>query len=113
AILASIIAGVIVSQIFIRKSLSLKIDLKENYAQSKEILKFALPTFITILGLTSLFTSDVILVRHFFLGEESGFYSALSVLGKVIHFATIPLIYVLFPMISERQATGESYKKIL
>ena len=79
---------------------------------NKEILSFALPVFFSTLAFTSLYTSDVILVRHFFSGQESGFYGALSTLGKIIFFITTPVIAVAFPMFSERHANGRNYRNL-
>jgi len=80
---------------------------------SREMFNFALPAFFSILAFTSLYTSDVILVRHFFSGQQSGFYGALSTLGKVIFFAASPVVSVAFPMISERYANGGKYRNLL
>ena len=80
---------------------------------SREMFNFGLPAFFSILAFTSLYTSDVILVRHFFSGQQSGFYGALSTLGKVIFFAASPVVSVAFPMISERHANGGKYKNLL
>ena len=81
--------------------------------QSREMFNFAFPAFFSIFAFTSLYTSDVILVRHFFPGQQSGFYGALSTLGKVIFFAASPVVSVAFPMISERYANGGKYRNLL
>jgi O-antigen/teichoic acid export membrane protein len=83
------------------------------FKETKHFLKFTIPTFVTTLALISIFTTDVILVRHFFPGVESGYYSALSVLGKIIFFASAPVVMVLFPMVSEHHSRGESYGRML
>lgn len=85
-----------------------KLDLKRN-----DLFKYALPVFFSSLAFTSLYTSDVILVRHFFPGQISGFYAALSVLGKIIFFIVSPMVAVSFPLIAERHATGKKYHHLL
>lgn len=80
---------------------------------TKEILNFSVPVFFFTLSFTSLYTSDVILVRHFFPEQQTGFYAALSTLGKIIYFLAGPIISVMFPMISERHANGGKYKNLL
>jgi len=87
-----------------------KEDLKIN---TKEILNFSVPAFLFTLSFTSLYTSDVILVRHFFSDQQTGFYAALSTLGKIIFFLAGPIVSVMFPMISERHANGGKYKNLL
>jgi O-antigen/teichoic acid export membrane protein len=80
---------------------------------NREILIFSIPVFFLTLSLTSLYNSDVILVRHFLSAQETGFYAALSTMGKIIFFLTGPVVSVMFPMISERHASGNKYKNLL
>lgn len=86
---------------------------RELNFKSREIFSFALPVFFSTLAFTSLYTSDVILVRHFFPGQQVGFYGALSTLGKIVYFLASPIIAVMFPLISERHANGKDYKRLL
>jgi len=85
-------------------------DLKIN---NREIFIFSIPVFFLTLAFTSLYNSDVILVRHFLSSQETGFYAALSTIGKIIFFLTGPVVSVMFPMISERHAIGSRYKNLL
>lgn len=80
---------------------------------SREILIFSIPVFFLTLSFTSLYSSDIILVRHFLSSQETGFYAALSTMGKIIFFLTGPVVSVMFPMISERHASGNKYKNLL
>lgn len=89
-----------------RKKITIKI-------KKEEIFKFALPVFFSTLAFTSLFGSDLILVRHFFPSEQAGFYAALSTIGRIIYFLTYPIISVMFPMISERYQSKVSYKNLI
>lgn len=86
---------------------------KQTLLNRKEFIYFALPVFFSTLAFTSLYTTDVVLVRHFFPGSESGFYAALSVLGKIIFFVTSPIVSVAFPLISERYVKGARYRHLL
>ena len=113
AIVLSIAVALFVSYFYLKGVVKIGLNRKAKYVHTGDLLKFALPTFITSLALTSLFTIDVILARHFFPGVESGFYSALSILGKIVYFAVSPIVLVLFPMISEHHARGESYQRLL
>ncbi len=113
AVVVSIAVALIVSFFYIKNIVKLGFTRRVNYIHSRDLLKFSFPTFVTSLALTSMFTTDVILARHFFPGVESGYYSALSVLGKIIYFAASPIVLVLFPMVSEHHARGENYKRFL
>lgn len=106
-------AALVFSQIFLKGVVKSKVNLKSDFKFKKEFIKFVIPAFITTLAITSIFTTDVILVRHFFHGAQSGYYSALSVLGKVIYFAASPVIIVVFPLASEYHAKGEKYERFL
>lgn len=78
----------------------------------KSIIGFTLPVIVQSLATTSLYTSDVILVKHFFTSYEAGIYAALSTLSKIIFFGTGPIGAVMFPLVSQRQSRGENYRKI-
>lgn len=83
----------------------------EPIPEKKEMFRFIFPVFFTNLAITSLVTSDIILVRHFFPSFEAGLYSALSTLGKIVFFAASPVITVILPMVSEAQAANKNFKK--
>ena len=83
------------------------------FTDQRALYKYALPVFISILSITSLYSADIVLVRYFFPGNESGDYAVLSILGKVIYFAVSPVTAVLFPFVSETHARGEKYAHYL
>lgn len=78
----------------------------------KEMILFILPVMIQSVSTTSLYTSDFILVKHFFTSSDSGIYASLSTLGKIIFFASGPIGTVMFPLIVQRSVKGQDYKKI-
>jgi O-antigen/teichoic acid export membrane protein len=78
----------------------------------KKMLKYALLVFIATLATNSMFSTDVILVKHFFDSHEAGIYASLSSLGRIIFYGTGPISAVMFPIISRKYAKGESHKLI-
>lgn len=78
----------------------------------KNMLFFAFPVLVQSFSITSLYTSDLILVKHFFSPYDAGIYAALSTLGKIIFFGAGPIGTVMFPLVSQRQARGENYHRI-
>lgn len=88
------------------KSTTIEID-------HKEIFGYAGPTMIAALGMTSLYSTDIILVKHFFPAFEAGLYGGLSTLGKIIFFASSAIGIVMFPIISERFEKGTRYLSVL
>lgn len=78
----------------------------------KNIIFFTIPVIIQTVAITSLYTTDLILVKHFFLPFDAGIYASLSTLGKIIFFGASPIASVMFPLVSQRQSRGGSYNKI-
>ncbi len=78
----------------------------------KPIIQFIIPVLIQSISMTALYSSDVILVKHFFSSFDAGIYASISTLGKIIFFGAGPISAVMFPLVSQRQSKGEDYKKI-
>ena len=79
---------------------------------SKSIYNYSLPVLITMTVITAMYTTDVILVKHFFEPVTAGLYAAASLLGKIIFFASYSFSWVMFPKIAEAHSKGEPYKHI-
>ncbi|MGB9707021.1 MAG: oligosaccharide flippase family protein [Microgenomates group bacterium] len=79
----------------------------------RQFFGFSFPVLLATLGLTSLYSSDVILVKHFFSPLEAGLYSATSVLGRIVFFASGVVPAVMFPLVSERFENGRKYRHFL
>lgn len=111
---AAVLAPIVVYGIcFLPLRFILRARSKPTNLARRDAFAFAVPTFLTLLGVTSLFSTDIILVRHFFTASEAGMYAALAVLGKVIFYASSAVTMVLFPVLSERVALGSSTKKLI
>ncbi len=78
----------------------------------KSLLIVVLPILIQTLSTTSLYSADIILVKHFFNNNQAGNYAAVSTLGKIIFFGTGPIAAVMFPLIAKRKISGEKYTAI-
>lgn len=91
----------------------LRIKEKSLVINRTEILGFSVPAFVTTLGVTLLFSQDVLLVKHYFTSYEAGIYASLSVMGKVLFFATGAVSFVLFPVLSERKASGKNHSRLV
>ena len=68
---------------------------------SNKIYKYSFPVLLTLLALTALYSIDVLLIKHFFVDERAGYYVAISLLGKVLFFGSLPITQVMFPKVSE------------
>lgn len=74
----------------------------EKAVSLRKILGFSLPSLFALSGLSLLISQDIVWVRSFFAPTNVGIYSGLSVVGRVIYFATFPVGVVMFPIISAR-----------
>ena len=108
-ILLATVVTLLLTQYYLRdyKMKDSKIDVNIN-----KLLRLAVPIFLASLASHSMYTSDVVLVKHYFSSEDAGLYAALSNLSKIIFFGTAPVVSVMFPMISKKHAQGEDYNKI-
>lgn len=109
ALVVSIFLGWYMTNLYLRDRL------KKDSAYSpdvKKMLFFSFPVLVQSFATTSIYTSDLILVKHFFTSYEAGIYASLSTLGKIIFFGTSPIASVMFPLISQRQSKGEGYRNI-
>jgi O-antigen/teichoic acid export membrane protein len=114
AIWAVFIAGVIPSILgFIYlKSVFISTIGKASKINFKSILSYGIPSSIAMLGMTSLISTDILLVKHFFDPLQAGVYAGLSLVGKVIFFFTGSIGGVMFPLIVKKHAKNESYNNI-
>lgn len=76
------------------------------------LLRYSFPVFIQGLALTSMYSVDLILVKHFFSPAEAGIYASLAVLGRIVFYGSSPIIQVMFPFVARRYAQKLPYHKI-
>jgi O-antigen/teichoic acid export membrane protein len=82
--------------------------LPKTNVRVKEILKYSLPVFFTLLFTTLLFNVDIILVKHYFPAQTAGEYGALAILGRIIFFMTGPVIGAMFPMVADAHGSVDN-----
>lgn len=85
---------------------------KQMSLNIRQILYYAIPTFVTILFMTSFTSTDVILVKHFFDPHAAGLYAGLSLIGKVIFYFTAPIPMVMFPLLVKRHVAGLNFNNL-
>lgn len=107
--IVAIFLGWYITNLYLREYFK---KVKETNLNVKSMLRFSFPVLVQSLATTSLYSSDVLLVKHFFPPFEAGIYAALSTLGTIIFYGAGPISSVMFPLISQRQSKGLSYNKI-
>lgn len=85
---------------------------KDKSPDLAPLLKYSVPVFLHALALTSFYSTDVILVKHFFPAHQAGIYASLAVLGRVAFYGAAPVVQVMFPLIAKRHSHGQPYHKI-
>ncbi len=91
---------------YLKEEKQISLDIKEIYRNSYSIL-FALLT------LTFFYTIDLFLVKHYFPAAEAGFYATASLLGKIVYFASLAIVLVMFPKTTELFTTNKPSSKVL
>ncbi len=66
-------------------------------------LKYALYVFIATFAVTSLFSLDIIAIKHYFSPDTAGMYAGISTIARIVYFVTAPLTGVLITMVSLKQ----------
>lgn len=85
---------------------------KASKINFRSILSYGVPSSLAMLGMTSLISTDILLVKHFFDPLQAGIYAGLSLVGKVIFFFTGSIGGVMFPLIVRKHAKNEDYNNI-
>lgn len=86
-----------------------KFEPKSLSQQYKRIIRFGFVTLFVGVGMNLLNNIDVILVKHFFTGEEAGIYSAVVTVGKVFLFGAGTVTVLMYPQISGLFARSENF----
>lgn len=79
----------------------------------KPFIKYSGYVFIQGLALTSMYSTDLLIVKHFFSSDQAGLYAALAILGRVVFFGSSPIVHVMFPIVAKRHKNGEQYTGIM
>jgi O-antigen/teichoic acid export membrane protein len=111
ALFAMMFGMYLVSYLPLTKILKEK-SIEKIFIDTKQIFLYAVPTFVSILFLTSFTSTDVILVKHFFSPTLAGYYAGLSLMGKVIFYFTFPIPMVMFPLLVKRHAKGLEFRSL-
>src|SRR3972149_2236389 len=109
-ILISSVCGLLLTRFFLRN-----VGFKKGEIEGfnwKSVFSYALPVFLVSITYTSLLTSDLVMVKHFFSSHDAGIYGSISNLGKIIFYGTAPIGAVMFPLISKKKSQNTRYLNI-
>lgn len=109
ALVVATCAGWVLSRIAITDYIKKE---KVKLPQVRAFFLYSVPVLIQSIAMTSIYSTDLIMVKHFFSSHEAGIYASLSTLGKIIFFGAGPIGAVMFPLVAKKQSRGENYVKV-
>lgn len=83
---------------------------KEPFKAKKHIIKYSVAALIIFIFLIGLYSVDIILARHLFSPLIAGLYSAVSVVGKIVFFASTAITRVMFSEVVEKYGKKKTEK---
>ncbi len=75
----------------------------------KELISYGIPSSLTLFGLTSFISVDIMLVKHFFDPHQAGLYAGLSLISRAIFYLSAPIGTVMFPLIVQKHSKSENF----
>jgi O-antigen/teichoic acid export membrane protein len=111
AFVISSLISYVYSFYLLKKVLAQTSELNFDSQEFKELARYAIPVLFSLLCITLFLSMDVILAKHYFAPELAGAYGGISILGRIIFFATGPMVAVLFPISAKQFKEGENYHK--
>ena len=76
---------------------------------TKELFVYGIPSALTLIGLTSFLSADILIAKHFFNPTDAGLYAGMSLIGRIIFFVTVPICSVMFPIVVQKHSRNENY----
>lgn len=109
AIFLSAILAYIVSFIPLKFIFQKNLKKPKVSVSTRELLNYGIPSMLTWIGLTSLISIDILLVKHYFDPTSAGIYAGMALIGKVIYYVSSPIGSVMFPMVVQKYSNNESF----
>lgn len=84
----------------------------ESWNRLVKLFKSTVPAFGQSIAITSLYSSDLLLAKHFLDASSAGGYAVLSILARIIFFGTMPITMVSFPHFSASYANKKNISRV-
>ncbi len=79
----------------------------------KEIYDFSLPVLIVTAAFSIMMNIDLIIVKHYLNPVDAGYYTAASMIAKVIYFSSTAISSVMFPKVTVRHTSNQRSYEII
>jgi O-antigen/teichoic acid export membrane protein len=103
--------GLILAFVFLRGIIGL--DSSSDSIDLRDILRYSSFAFVALFCYNMMWNVDVVLVKHYFTPLETGIYSAVAILGRIILFASGGIAMVVFPKASDMYEAGGKHSHML
>lgn len=103
--------GLILAFVFLRGIIGL--DSSSDSIDLRDMLRYSGLAFVALFCYNTMWHVDVVLVRHYFTPLETGIYSAVSIMGRIILFASGGIAMVVFPKASDMYEAGKKHFHVL
>ena len=118
AVVVSYLITVILSHLILKMSLSQEEKrvnpelnpVERNGTGFSKVYTYSFPVGLTLLCFMALTNIDLILVKHYFLPIEAGYYSIAQMVGKIIFIFSFPIVMVMFPKIASLKMEDQGKK---
>jgi O-antigen/teichoic acid export membrane protein len=111
ALLLASLAGIALSILPFKGILFLKA--KEDKETSRKVFAYLFPVAVSLFLFMSLVNMDMVLVKYFFSGTDSGYYSLAQMAGKVFFYLPASISFVMLPKTSGLEAKNMDTGPIL
>ncbi len=90
-----------------------QVQAKRDWTAARPLL-WATVAPIALVNLSQILinNSDVLIVKRYFAAEAAGQYAALALIGRVVFFASISIVTILFPAVAERHKQDQSTRPL-
>lgn len=76
----------------------------------KSELRYGALVLVVLLVATLLYSSDVVVIKHYFSPRQAGTYAGIESIGRIIFFATASIAGVLFPSVSLTKSPADNHR---
>lgn len=113
AVIGQLLAAIIIILLVfieIKKFIYPSVKGKEKF--NVNIKKYTGFSFLYSIGVLSMISVDILVVRYLFDPFTSGLYSSLSILGRMIYYGLSPIAALALPLVSHKYTSGGNAKQI-
>lgn len=83
----------------------------EPFKYEEHIWRYSVAAFVIFIFFVAMYSVDMLAVRYFFSAKSSGLYGGIAVISKVVLFASVAIMRVMFSAIAEAHSKNKGESK--